>query len=424
MAMLTPPGTRSFSTARSIACLGDSISAANNSTPGAGQSFGARGFLAWAQILLRNRLDFDGALNFGVSGDTTTQMMSRLGLVLAARPAFCTVLGGTNDYPSLPASTTVANLKAILTALRKAGIRPVWLPVLPRDIASSNAQFICAVNWEMRQWCRSQDILISDVSEVWIDPATGTPKAAMTTDGLHPNTFGAYLIGAKLSQTLSPFVPSDDGLVYSPLDVFDATNNIYGALNANPLCTGTTGTKFTSVTGNYLASWSSQIVGGPAWTGTIVASKDTPTDGLGEWQRLTFTNFATASSSQALQFFHQLTLTGTSRLVGSRYQSMCDFEVVSNGGGLNMASLSTTENNGASNSGSSCLSGGSATDRLDPTALWSGVLRTAPVTMRAYSGSGSNTLQTTLQLLVDGTFAGGATFAVRFRRVATRYLPA
>lgn len=414
---------------RTIACLGDSISARNNSAPMAGSSFSGSGFLAWAQIFLRNHVEFDGSLNFGVSGETSTQILARVSQVVAANPATCTVLAGTNDYSGVTdPNVTSGNLITILQILLAAGIRPIWLPILPRNIASQNAQFIAAVNWNVRTWCRENNVIISDVSPVWIDSTTGQPKANLTIDGLHPNIQGSILIGQVLANTLAQYLPQDDGLIYNPLDTFytvGPVSNIWGALNPNPLTTGTSGTKFSGMTGNYLSSWNSQVVGGATWTGTINCTKETPADGLGEWQRVDFTNFVTASTSQVIQFYNLISpMAAGTVLAGTLFESLCEFEIVSNSGGLNCVSLATTDFDGSTNRGVQTSAGGTSTDTINAGTTFSGVLRTPVQAMRPNSGAGSSTLQTTIQPIINGQYSGGATFSIRWRRVSTRYRPA
>lgn len=419
------PGSvlKPFTIDRTIACIGDSISAHNSSTPTFGASFNSNGFIGWAQFLLRNRIQFDGSLNFGVAGDTTTQMMVRLPLVVAAAPSFCTVLGGTNDYPLLPVSTTIANLQTMITTLAKAGIRPIWFPILPRGVTGTNKAFYNQVNWVMRNWCRKYGYIVCDCGAALINPVTGDLPTSESSDNLHPNTYGAYLMGQVLAATLDKLLPVDDLLVYDPLDTFDAVNNPFGCLIPNPLCTGTTGTKFSAMTGNYLTSWTSVPVGGSAMVtgGTVVGSKTTPTDGIGEWQRVDFAGVAAVSNNQVFQFYNLLTINSTNGLDGKAYQATCDFQLISNTAGLNGITLATAEFDGNTYNSTFALSGGTAADPLPAGTTFNGILRTPPTLLRPYFGTGTRTFQTMIQVEINGPV--GATFSIAWRRASVKYLP-
>lgn len=83
-------------------CFGDSITEGNGPIPG---------YFALASVLSGQQLRL--VRNAGIGGNTTAQMLARVQAdVVAYAPAYCIVLGGTNDS-SVAVSVTQANLTAI-----------------------------------------------------------------------------------------------------------------------------------------------------------------------------------------------------------------------------------------------------------------------------------------------------------------------
>jgi acyl-CoA thioesterase-1 len=98
-----------------IVAFGDSLTAGFGADPG--QSF---------PDFLQKDLDQAGlhwhVVNAGVSGNTTTDGVGRLGEVLAYKPRVTIVeFGGNDGLRGLPIETTRANLEQIIRALRDAG---------------------------------------------------------------------------------------------------------------------------------------------------------------------------------------------------------------------------------------------------------------------------------------------------------------
>src|SRR5258708_9908179 len=102
-----------------IVAFGDSLTA----------GFGAEPGNSYPDFLQKD-LDRDGlpwrVVNAGVSGDTTTDGVNRLGEVLAYKPRIVIVeFGGNDGLRGLPIETTRANLEQMVSTLQKAGVSVV-----------------------------------------------------------------------------------------------------------------------------------------------------------------------------------------------------------------------------------------------------------------------------------------------------------
>lgn len=119
---------RNFSSPQNtIVLLGDSITNQNN----VNQHLSDRGYFTWANILLGQA--FKVLYNAGIGGQRTDQFLTRLvSDVFAYKPAWCFVLGGTNDIvQGRDADTIFANLTAIYQRLQAANIRVIASTVPP-----------------------------------------------------------------------------------------------------------------------------------------------------------------------------------------------------------------------------------------------------------------------------------------------------
>lgn len=83
---------------------------------------------------LKTMLALDSIVNFGIGGQTTTQIAARFAAdVVALRPRWCLINGGVNDIAGgvITESTFLANWTTMLDAAEAAGIYAICLPILP-----------------------------------------------------------------------------------------------------------------------------------------------------------------------------------------------------------------------------------------------------------------------------------------------------
>lgn len=80
---------------RRVAALGDSITANNHLGIGTSNiTKSSRGYMTFAEVLSRRAWYWDETLNFGVAGQTSAQILTRVPQVIAASPGACVVLAG------------------------------------------------------------------------------------------------------------------------------------------------------------------------------------------------------------------------------------------------------------------------------------------------------------------------------------------
>jgi acyl-CoA thioesterase I len=221
---------------RRLAMIGDSMTAgiigqatpnANNIVQGSPLSYGC--------MVSQGRLEWGG--QFGVPGETTAQMLARVGQVVAARPDLCVILGGTNDGNM---NTIKTNIPAIVAALLAAGIEPV-LATLPPS-SSPNAMTNGPHNWIrnangwITKYAADNDLRLVDFFGPLVDPATGRYKVGHNSDITHPNQKGYRVMGEALATALSSQVKA--GFSWLTQDAGDVS--LFSGGDGGLFTTGTT----------------------------------------------------------------------------------------------------------------------------------------------------------------------------------------
>mgnify|MGYP000946428742 FL=1 len=408
-----------------FACLGDSISYQN--TNGSSLSLRAQGYMTWAGILSGGRIVFDPAMNFGASGENSTQVAARVASVVAAAPEWCVVHCGTNDLYVGPVAyeMTIANLTTIYSALLAAGIRVVAMPIIPRakDAASGSLptaqrqQLHRINNWIRRTAALTPGIVLADPSLNIVDHSVtnGDPIGALTAaataytvDGLHPAPRGAYYMGKSIADAVSSQLCP---ISYSPVsqqDTYDATNNPTGNLLLNGFFTGTGGTAGTGASGSLAASWQFRRSSGT--TGTIGGSKTTKTvdNGTTYPMQQVVCSAAAGSTTENMQVY-QFVSTGFTANVDVIYAEI-DVEV----SGITVDCVKSIQLNLGDGTNTRICAAEEAGFYL-PNGNWSGTLRT-PAFLIA---SGASTLGFYLNIVLNGAVASNSV-TVNCSRAAIR----
>ena len=139
----------------------------------------------------------------GVCGEVTGEMVMRFRQdVIAHRPAYAVILGGTNDLGwNANPSEIFRNLVKLYESARHADIMPIAITVpsiLPAvgdqraekawvtDLLQTRAQ----LNGLIREYCLSQGVPFVDLNTATADPETQLLMNQFSNDGLHLTTAG------------------------------------------------------------------------------------------------------------------------------------------------------------------------------------------------------------------------------------------
>jgi lysophospholipase L1-like esterase len=269
--------------ARTACLFGDSITA-NNGVPG-GRRRTANGYWDWAQALSGNR--FRLLCNAGVSGNTTAQMLARLATdVIPFHAKYVVVLGGINDLRSgtdVTSATTIANLASIAAQLLDDGSTVILATIPPYTAANGNSSTQAAkwttINASIRQTALSTpNVYFVDFAAAYLDATNAAPyplptPVTATSDGLHPASMGAYLMGRLLAALLITLV--------APVPDQPIWNNDPANYVVNGLLTGSAGTSSGSPTGTLPTSWKIENT-----ATTCDSTQMARPDGFGYWIQL------------------------------------------------------------------------------------------------------------------------------------------
>lgn len=277
--------------------LTDSFGAQQVGTTGGSEIYKSpSGVAVLMEMLSLGRFTFDTTNMKGVTGETTTQILARMGADALARKDqwdICLIDGGRNDAAASKANgdTTIRNLQLMASTINhKAGkLAAVVLPNPPRSLVPDGTTERTVrgyVNQSMRLWCAQNNIPFIDY---WRDTADSTSAGGgawgtgFSDDTLHPNTQSSRVIGLRGIDALDRFTAF--GAPSQPAwDVWDATLNPKGNAMSQtgstvPFLQGTGGTlSGTGLSGSLATSTFCNLYSG---TATCVASKVAATAAAG-----------------------------------------------------------------------------------------------------------------------------------------------
>lgn len=129
--------------------------------------------------------NFTPTFNYGVPSDTTTGMLSRTDSLIALKPKMVFLLGGVNDY-SLPETTTVANILAIIDKFNAADIPVIVEGILPVSLSYSGPTNNTAINSRKNA---VHSAILNYKGGLWLDYGS-IFDASDYIDGIHLNAAG------------------------------------------------------------------------------------------------------------------------------------------------------------------------------------------------------------------------------------------
>ncbi len=417
-----------------IACLGDSLSSiASYDYVDSGVTnyvYDGASFMTWANVFLDQRLHFEHGLNFGVAGDTAAMIAARVGDVIEAAPDVCIVDGGGNDaIQQIEASVTIAALEEIYEALIAAGILVVALPIIPQgaswwaamdpEEAETQRARVNNVNRWIRQYAREHaGILMADPIGALVDMDSAESIGLVEmyhADGLHPAVMGGQHIGMVVADVIATVVaPTAPRLPEHNIDVVSAENP-GGNLIANGMMLGTGGSVLTEPTGDVADGWVARRIFGSYGAGTVVASKQTRTDGVGgEWQVLTLAGLT--GGSDAI-YGIRCEVDGADGLYaqGDVVEAECEIQV-EGASYVHSAGVTIREYDGSGSAVTTAETGKGTNDRYTASAF-AGIFRTPQMPIAAALGASSK-LELDITIRVQGDL--GAAAVMRIGRVALR----
>ncbi len=177
-----------------IVAFGDSLTA----------GFGAEPGNSYPDFLQKD-LDAAGlkwrVVNAGVSGDTTTDGINRLGEVLAEKPRIVIVeFGGNDGLRGLPIETTRANLDQIISAIAKSGAKVVLAGMtLPPNYGPEYIRSFEKVYQELGAKYKVTRI-------PFLLEGVATKRELMQRDGLHPTGPGNAMVAQTVLRYLKPLL--------------------------------------------------------------------------------------------------------------------------------------------------------------------------------------------------------------------------
>lgn len=275
---------------RRVAIIGDSQVAYNIYQVGTDTNYTPNGLLAALQNRWGHRFYFDPALNKGVGGETSAQVLTRYNTDVAAnysRFDWLIIQCGANDATqAIAASTTVANIQTMADAAVKNGKRVIIISPFPRSTWTGAASTTNSRNIMLNQRKRLADYVASTRNKVilidafpdLVNPASATsdpitsPIAAMA-DGLHASSGGMFSLAARrMAAVLDAHVPPRPYRFSGAADAYDATHNPYGNLLSNAAFLTTSGGTISNGSGTMPSGWTLTRYSGSYVNGEVVAS--------------------------------------------------------------------------------------------------------------------------------------------------------
>jgi lysophospholipase L1-like esterase len=183
--------------------LGDSITEPN---------YHVHGYMNYAGLLHERLLEKFGrcllAVNAGVSGNTTRDLISRLERdVLRFTPDMVILMIGVNDCGAgVPLEEYAANLERLIVLINAQGAEVLLMTQHPLNAESSDiaSKYMTYSQYTtlIREVSRNLHVPLCDIYEAWetlVDPAK---HSTLMNDFLHPNELGHRMIADIVFRTL------------------------------------------------------------------------------------------------------------------------------------------------------------------------------------------------------------------------------
>lgn len=158
----------------------------------------------YAYWMMRKRPQWT-VLNYGVAGETSSQIRLRIDDALKLNPRYIIVLAGVNDiFQGVPVKEVANNLQSMYRQAQGRNIMPVAATVLPFDKATPDqAKAIDKLNAWIEKAADKMNIPIADLNAAVRDPKN-PHQLSSSPDGLHPDIGGYRKMGLALMDAIDP----------------------------------------------------------------------------------------------------------------------------------------------------------------------------------------------------------------------------
>ena len=181
----------------------------------------------------------------------------------------------------------------------------------------------------MSRFSNRPDSHAADTQAAVYDYTANDWKTNYTYDGTHPGSLGGYYMGKAIyTATVARIDKPKNPVLAATNDDYRSTDAGSNQVLANPMLTGTSGTKGAGCSGSAAASWSAVCTGGAV----AVFSKEADPDGLGEIQVIEIT----ASAAGEMTFYQAL---ATTFAVGDQLQAAVEMVLDASPTGLDNVKL-------------------------------------------------------------------------------------
>lgn len=387
----------------------------------------ASGMACYIEALTGGRVELPRRLNFGVSGQTTPQMVLRSKADMAAIKArggsAVIILASTNDPGgSISNAQTNANLAQMVQDAVDADLIVIIVAEYPRGDSANNVG-IALLNASLRQHMQTAAFIktLANGRNIFaVDPwpalgavtqagsAAGWLKDGLSRDGLHLNASGNQIVAEPITAIIMQLWPPRSILPVNAADVYNADDTPLGVKTLNPMMFGTGGSKTAGVTGDLADGWS---MGVTLPSGLAVAcAKLTDADGLPIQQ---FTVTGTPSAGSTYNLLQRDTNVGTQGVaIGSDLTSVMHMEI--EGGATGLYACQSMVIGGAMTVSAMASDANFSASRM-PAKLFSGPV----VTPNLIVPSGATSVRTCLQLYCNGSAVNAVIRVKRYGLVPT-----
>ncbi len=154
--------------------------------------------------MMRKRAQWD-VLNFGIAGETTSQIRARFAAAIKRGPRYIIILAGVNNiFQGLPLKAATNDLYWMYQQAEGQGIMPVAATVLPFDAATpAQADAIDQLNEWIKKAAEKFRMPVADLNAAVRDP-NDPHKLNGSPDGVHPDIGGYRSMAMSLIEAIDP----------------------------------------------------------------------------------------------------------------------------------------------------------------------------------------------------------------------------